>query len=161
MAYFKLDMKSKTGLVIQAIFDKTDEVERNRICFMKRVGAEKGLLSGALIAGAGSVFFDGTEEHFERVEWKIGDKQQSTWIPKVKSKYRKEYDSIGSVERCEIDKAIGNQNWMISRCGYAMSKDKKHLLFDVTMKPKMVLAPIELTDDLVEILTSEYEELSK
>ena len=69
MAYFKLDMKSETGKKIQLIFDKMDEVNRNRICFMKRVGAEKGLLSGALLAGAGSVFFDGTEDHFERAQW--------------------------------------------------------------------------------------------
>lgn len=161
MAYFKLDMKSDTGLKLQDIFDRAGESTRKRVSFMKRVGAEKGLLRGDLISGAGSMFFEGTEEHFEREEWKISDKNESTWTPKVRSKYRKEYESIGSVYRCEVDKAIGNMNWMVSKCGYSLVNTGETMLFDISLKPKVLLAPIELSPDLVEILTSEYDDLSK
>jgi len=157
MAYYKIDVKSPTGKKLTDIFDRAKEVDARHVAFLTKVGAESGIRSNKSLAGLTAVKLTG---EVDRKEWKLyGAARDHLYSPQVKSSLRAEYEAIGSVRREEIDKAVGNNNWVVSHCGYAWSKDKKWHLIDINLKPKFVFNPIELTEDCVEILSSEYEAL--
>ena len=158
MAYFKVDPESKTGKVIVDIFKRSDAVMKRRIAFMDKIGTTKGNQSGRLLEGLSGVVLDG---EVDRVEWKYYDKSINLYAPKAKSKFKKEWDAIGSVDRNELDKAVGNGNWFASRCGFRETANKKWYLFDIELEPKHRLEAIEPPEDCIEIVSKEYKALSE
>lgn len=156
MAYFKLKVKSETGKKVEEIFRRAEDVQAKRIAFMKKVGANKGHARGDLLSGISGLFFD---DEPDRKEWKYYDKAKGLYLPRKNAKIRKEWDAIGKVQRNEIDKAIGNLNWMSTRCGFCESESKEYFLIDINMEPKFKHAPMDLTDDCIEIVTAEYKGL--
>ena len=125
---------------------------------MNKVGAENGRSNSRILEGiSGVVFEEGTE--VDRNEWKYHDKSQNSYAPKAKSKFKKEWDAIGRVERNEIDIAVGNGAWFSSQCGFAESANKDWYLLDITLEPKFATGEVKPTEDCVEIVSKEYKAL--
>jgi hypothetical protein len=157
MAYFKVDPASETGKKITEIFKRADEVRDRRIAFMKKVGAEQGRSNGRTLEGISGVVLEG---EVDRNEWKYHDKSANSYAPKAKSKFKKEWDAIGRVDRHEIDVAVGNGAWFSSRCGFKETPNKEWYLFDITLEPKYQTGKVNPPEDCIEILSSEYKKLS-